>query len=368
MKRQALFLAIAMVILGSTTALASRFYNGITTEVVDTYSRDVNLSNNATVMSFVSSMVSSWNGTVLFNKTNGFQWLDPNVWDEDFQDAGLNGFDDSGFDFNQSSISLYAGHGDCQDDPLGEPSNITLQTCTTSSQCTNPAGYSNQVMPGRCVWSPPSPTAGYCMYTPVKGKAFELNNTHDGPDHWHSLWDFRWHLGEDPMNTFTNTWGSDGGVNLVIFYSSCSLRPGSWDQQFSSGFWNGVEVVEAVVPTVPEQYAYYNDIDSTNMPAYLGSSHFNNPGGLVVYAWETAFNQTGGGGPCAYGGGYKGVYGCGAAVSVYRGKSLQDISVQNNLTWVGLQSDASKPYGTQVTWATWTCNYDCSSTGHPIYR
>ena len=345
-----LFFLVLALCLGERRASASA---GILVESTDSYSScfDPTIypslhNNKAYVENFAFSMP-GW--TVLANWTGiGL------AWDRDFVDSDFDsrGDDNAAFDLSSGlTISMYSGHGDCKD--------RTVQSCSTSSQCTNPAPYS-QYLPGSCLKGP-IVTSGTCIYGAFRDLVTCGSN--DAFGHIIDTSDGEMALGE---SSNSGTWrhvGTNGGVNFSIIDVSCGVRPGHEAQ----GLWNafaGVGNIATVMPTVMS-----SDTNDTPMRGAKFAARFQaNPNSSIAYSWASMISDmssTDGQSCNGDTSGFRGIDGCGAN---WVGSVAQDSTtawwLNQTESWVDVQSDAHDATG--AGWMTWTyyCNYDCNT--YPI--
>jgi hypothetical protein len=292
-------------------------------------------------------------------------WTNDEVWDRDFidSDRSMTADDNSTFDAPGNAISMFSGHGLCDDYPVDSQGHPIDQHCSTSSQCTNP-GTGNfgmvQTNPGSCTRGP-SVDHGTCIYT-----APRFISTCSSEDTFSGLADYSdglVSLGESSNSGGWNGAGTNGGTNFVILDLSCGVRPGHEVQ----GLWNAFAGVHNIATLMPTTYLA-DAIDSPSRGAKFSARWRANSNSSIALSWVYVINDMSisEGTSCGTPNwrnptGARGFAGCGANWAASVAQDFDHAQTLNRVeTWIGAQNDANDATG--AGWMTWTyvCNYDCS--------
>jgi hypothetical protein len=274
------------------------------------------------------------------------------VWDKDFVDTDLYslGDDNVSFDAPGLAFSMFAGHGNCED--------ATSQSCTTSSQCTNPG--TGQSLPGVCL-AGPNRAAATCVYnTPRHLYTCGSNDIYS--DHRVDYSTGPVALGEDANSGAWRGAGTNGGTNFAIFDISCAVRPA----QEVNEVWNlfgGLHNLATLMPT----NGHSDAVDSTERGSLFAGFWHANPNSSVAQSWVSVINSVPSteGSTCDNQGGFHGFSGCGANIVISVAKDQRGANWENhNQTWTGtngVSNDANDPVAAGYMQWTYICNYDCST-------
>jgi hypothetical protein len=340
--KQSIFLrTLAAVGLAGLFAHPAVAGTGITIEAVNTYEAVCgNLPNEiADADNFRNRMLSKPGFTA------GERWVETNVFATDFTDI-LFGGDDSSAGFDRSSsrdaISFFAGHGDCQ---YG-----TTQTCTSSSQCTSPTA--STMLPGICLRHTNSPLQGRCIYNKLRRIISNQNSLCTSSFYPNMRW------GESSGQSWAGA-GTDGGVNFAIVDSSCPVQPELFFQNLQEVF-AGLSTFAGVMPTRVGS----DGVSLENRGHAFAAGYIVNEHSSIAHAWANAINliSSDAGSSCQFGGGGRGINGCGAYITISMAESeAAAVWARDTESWVQVRDDANDAAGN--IWAAWgyMCNYDCAT-------
>lgn len=296
-----------------------------------------------------SKLITPINGLARFESTSNLE--DFAVWGSDFTDPGRAspGNDSTWFDKTSSGvhagIELFSGHGDCSDQ--------TSQICASFIPCNSPPAGAQ--LPGLCLHAYPS--FSYCTYDMPSSKGVQAFSDWSNPINFG--YDFvtyrdRIALGDGPS---TNGWagvGTDGGDNFVIIDNSCGIRPGFHDQNAKSMF-AGVRNMAFI------EITYGDAADVMDRGPVFGDHYLSSPDtGKIAWAWADTLSSVTGGSSCPLGGGFHGILGCGAHVTLtYDATCPYAVWNRDQETWTTVRNDAYDASGNQCTTYVFQCNWDC---------
>jgi hypothetical protein len=280
----------------------------------------------------------------------GHTWVNGDVWQADFYDPDrLAGggdqyaFDDPGL----PGISYFCGHGTADNGAWGSPT----QFCPTT--CNNPYDWEERgtgicrIFPGLYDNRP------FCTYDAPR----RLIGFSSG-----ARWDVYYSDGPSAYGERTN-WagaGTDGGAKLVVLENSNALLPGFVYTELHSAF-AGIHMLAATMPTNGDFTP-----GTGQRGSLFGQWYVDNPNSSVADAWVYSATQDTDGSPCAGGGGYQGINGCGCTITVSMGSTREKADTNRDDTWPDLMN-ASRD-GDATTWYSWlyTCNYDTGAYPLPF--
>jgi hypothetical protein len=335
--------AIVVVTMSSVSFADTEWSTKIATESINAYSCGPLSNRVVNANGFRNTMLS------ISGYTAGSNWWDGNVLTGDFIDpelqaGGADGLS-GGFDETGTAIAFYSGHGSC---PAGD---FTLR-CTSTASCADRPGHMKACLRWK---TDPKPDFGFCAYsaphyfiTDPTGSSCEWVDYSTGPVS----------LGE---SNYSGTWrgaGSNGGVNLVVIDSSCSITATMYDWDLGAAF-GGATTISAMMPT------HGDTADVADRGSALANQYVANPSSSVAHGWTAALNSVTGGGSCLYGGGGHGINGCGAYVSVSVGvDSTHALWARDTENWTHIRHNINDPKAWANTAWVYTCNYDCNA--HPF--
>jgi hypothetical protein len=360
---------VLAALVAATDAAASPYSTYVSYEAVDNFSQQQGFPNIqciAEASGYVSGLTGGSN-PLFFPK---WEYQDDNVWDTDFVDPDITrtSYDDDtlNFDFLGQSSAYFCGHGLCDDDPSV---NYAWQSCTTSSQCTNPqpaGSYGN----GYCLGKGPSlGPGGWCFYARNRNMIINNapgNNYHNGWIEYSDGKFVKW--GESANSGGWAGAGTNGGINFAIISNSCGLRPWFQWQELANVF-AGTHLVGVLMPIV-----YGSDVvDAPDRGQWIANGYVTNSGSSVALSFLDAINSItqNEGRPCplagshyTYGGGH-GINGCGAhaimSVDSTASSASWHVQVEN---WHNVTDDGYDAKGAGYNAILVLCNYDCNK--YPI--
>jgi hypothetical protein len=332
----------------------SRYMQGESTNTYSTCGIYPDLSNRiANTTNFLNTM-GEYNDE--FELSNN--WGNNDVYDCDFVDSDIDsqGDDLVSFDITHPAseydpgvaISFFSGHGVCDD--------IGGESCTDSSQCTNPNFSEGQSMPGVCTEGP-NKSAGTCIY--YKGRQVVTCSTHDAFGHFLDYSDGFTALGESADSGSWRGAGTNGGVNVVVIDNSCGIRPGLEVDELWNAF-GGAHGIALIEPTV----AGADNIDVSERGAKYADLYNANPYSPAIGDWVVTMNSMGSSEGASCNGtssGYRGIDGCGAYIvlSVAESSSQADWHLETESWYQAMQdSDNDATEDAYMSWM-YVCNYDC---------
>lgn len=338
--------AIAAVALTQTPRVSfadTEWSTKIATEAINAYSCGPLFNRVTNADGFRNTMLS------ISGFTAGNRWTDGNVFtgdfiDPDLQAGGADGLA-GGFDESGHAIAYYSGHGSC---PAGD---MTLR-CTSAASCADRPGHIK-----RCLrWgNGSSADFGFCAYseshyiiTDPTGSSCEWVDYSNGPVSF----------GESNYSGAWRTAGTNGGINLAVIDSSCSVTADMYERDLGAAF-GGVTTIAAMLPT------HGDTADVADRGSAFANRFVANPGSSVAHSWTSALNSVTAGGACIYGGGGHGINGCGANISVSIGQDKDHaVWARDTENWTHIRHNINDPKARAYTAWTYTCNYDCNT--HPF--
>jgi hypothetical protein len=330
--------SVASICLLANSAFAG---TGITIEAVNTYEAVCgNLPNEiANADNFRNRMLSRPGFTA------GERWVETDVFATDFTDVIFGG-DDSSAGFDRSSfrdaISFFAGHGECKF--------TSSQACTASAQCTSP--LAGTMLPGICLRFTSSPLQGRCMYNKDRSIISNQNSLCTSSFYPNMRW------GESTVQSWAGA-GTDGGVNFAVVDNSCPVQPDLFFQNLQ-GVFAGLSTFAGVMPT-------RNGSDGVSIPNRghaFAAGYIVNENSSIAQSWWNAINliSSDAGSSCQFGGGGRGVNGCGAYITIsMAADQASAVWARDTENWVHIRDDLNDSAGN--VWAAWgySCNYDCNN-------
>jgi hypothetical protein len=352
----------AALIAGLATSAASdaRAVTGIYLETVSNYqtwtgggSTANDTDANTEGSGFYTSMTAAGTGW-----TAGAFYQDNAVWDRDFYDADLTltaGDNDTYFDNAYAAISMFIGHGQCQD-AIATP-------CTTDAQCASgsycPGGTAPQANTTRVCIRQQTHTLITSSTTSGHGNLVTYGQTFGQAAAKSIAW------GEDAASGSFGGAGTNGGTNVGIIVNSCGIRSRYMDSTTSYMF-AGVHSVMMAMPTnaiIPfgqlTPPIWYSDTvqwaaRGSNFATIIQANAFAAAGD----AWlnptmvNNGFSSTGG------------IAANGANVIISKDSTLAKVQFHaNSESWVGARSEANDAVGLGFWWNRVLCNYNCSALG-----
>jgi hypothetical protein len=325
--------------------------NGMTVEATNNYTAFATCPGTSLVNNIrnVDGLYNNMTTTGGVSWTKRIRWTDAAAWDRDMQDpekAGGNAEDNATMDESSIAISMFSGHGTCQE--------WTTQSCTTSANCTSPAfGQSN---PGHC-YRNPGASSGVCAYFAPR---FAITcGDSDSFGHFANLSSGGAAFGESSSSGSWAGAGTNGNVNMTIMDVSCGATPG----QEVNEYWNafaGAHIISTVAPSASGS----DTIDVSTRGSSLAAQFRANPNSSASVSWLAAMNSVSGG-SCGSGSGH-GISGCGAYVSYSLAESQSWAEFLNGTeSWASLQNDANDSFGAVYMAWIYQCNFNCNT--YPLF-
>jgi hypothetical protein len=349
-------MTVLVALMWSSSAVAG---NGIVLEWVDDYSdptcvKPSLINDQANVAGLINNMNSgsgvSWPLWV--------NWGNQSVWDRDFVDSDLaaSGQDNVGFDPPGAAISMFSGHGTCND------FNISGNTCSAgnaSSRCTTPNVAMGQSTAAVSCTKGPNRSTGTCLYRAPK--SILTCSSSDAFGHAATFSNGLVRFGESATSGGWAGAGTNGGVNFAILDISCPVRPGLEGAMMWNAF-AGVHSIATIMPTTWDSDTRDDGLRGFN---FARGWRANNNSSIVM-SWLNGINNDPFGGRCngtssGYGGiGAATVNGCGAywAGTVAQSQAYAQL-LNSSETWVQAQNDNADPTGAAWMSVSYMCNYDC---------
>lgn len=300
----------------------------------------------------------------------GEEWENNDVWDTDFMDTdrpvtdtqlpGITGQDNIWFDAPGENFSFASMHGTCQ------PYDYT-KTCLTASDCASKCLSSE----GTCVcsriplsYNDPTHYPGFCV--PSKKAFLFTSSTNDTPAHGTY---YRYNikqiaLGENSQSGGWGGAGTNGGTAAAYFVNSCAAEPYWWQNDLRPIFAGLIEL-GVIMPVA----GYADPIAYNGRGDMLGYLVQQNQNQAIYTVWHNQLTNTPNGCGCqgTSTGGYGGICGCGANLSVvYSNTGANAQSWMNLLSWNTVKTTLHQTAGNAATYALIRCNYDCNT--YPMYH
>lgn len=277
----------------------------------------------------------------------GVFFTEGNVWDRDFLDSDLTplGIDNQWFDTSPYAISFYAGHGRCNAFPG------VVQACTNNSQCTSPPA--GTTLPGFCQ---DFPGGNRCSYRATKSADTCGNDDRFGHRAIYSEATSNARWGETVAGGGWAGAGTNGGTNMVILDTSCPVDPGHHIRQTKDAF-AGIHILATLIHFTGDT------LDVVDRGPALAARATQNPDGSAAQAWlETLLDVPVGAQNCAWGGGGRGMSGCGAHYISSQAESIADALFHvETESWRDLRTDRfDAKFNSGWAWRA-LCNFDCDT-------
>jgi hypothetical protein len=139
---------------------------------------------------------------------------------------------------------------------------------------------------------------------------------------------------------------------------SCGVQPDMWFSNYQR-VGAGVHTIASIMPT-------HRDSDTTSTRfrgLYFANTYASGFNRAVVHDWVTStFNNVSSGRSCVFGGGWHGIAGCGAYITLSIDSSEERaVWGRDSERWTYLPNDNNDAAGN--LWFAWryTCNYDCNN-------
>lgn len=287
-------------------------------------------------------------------------YYDYHVWDTDFRDynlTGMSGDSDGYFDTPGNAISLFIGHGFCDD--------ITATACTSNSDCTH--GYCPH-------GGSPLPTfaqTGYftshaCIQHTPRSMQVSSQYSSRGNVNSYGAYDFGVGLPAKSMS-FGGTYGTStgNGTNIAILVNSCGFRLPYLEDE-TAYFFSGIHALLMTVPVQNTVHGVFTNpyADTSQMPnrgSYLAHLIITNWTAQMKEAWLDPYLAAQGFGFGLYGSEGDGNLNPDGVNMIYSRASsstVSNLAVQE--TWQGAQNDANDilSSGTSAH-SIFQCNWDC---------
>lgn len=286
----------------------------------------------------------------------GSFYKDGSVWDRDFYDPQLTGVgtdNDAWSDQAGTGISLYIGHGFCDD--------MTVTGCTSDANC--PSGSycpGGNLIPGTqhvCIQQ----TARIFQTSSASslhGNIVTYGQNFGQPAALSIAW------GEDSASGSWGGAGTNGGTNVAILLNSCGFRSRLLAAETSNMF-AGIHSLLVAVPTSALGYT-----GSFGTLAYSDASQWAERGANLAAIIQANLNAPVGdawlnGTLLAHG--FTGLNGAppeGANMILSKDTTLSAVQFHANLeTWNQAKQESFDGHGLGFFWFRYACNYSCNTLG-----